>query len=293
MRLYRKLEELPSLPPCALTIGNFDGVHLGHRALLKAASASGHPVVLTFSNHPASILKGSSPPLLTSESHKLLLLEQLGVEELLLLPFSEELSQLSARAFFSTLKSDLPFTHLICGYDARFGVKRGGTPEEVAKIGQELGFTPTYLPPLRVKEEVVSSRGIRECVEKGELAKAESLLGRPYGFYGSVLPGAGLGRLLGFRTANLSVDGLCLPPCGVYSVEVKTPNPYLGLLNLGYAPTLHANRGLLAEVHLLECSEELYGRQIEVGFKRFIRPEKQFTSAEELRHQILLDLDKV
>ncbi|NGX54290.1 MAG: Riboflavin biosynthesis protein RibF [Chlamydiae bacterium] len=273
----------------SLTVGNFDGVHLGHQKILKELKAQ--KCLFTFSNHPGKILHHRTVPLLTTPSQKLHLIKQAGVDQMVIVPFTRELSLQSAETFLSSLKQRIPFTHLVLGHDAAVGHLRQGDRQEIDVLGKKLDFTSQFLGPLKIDEKVISSTWIRELVQKGDLDKASLLLGRPYSIYGPVLPGAGKGKLLGFQTANLSVETLCLPPLGVYAVEViHNGKPYLGVANLGSAPTLHINRTTLLEVHILEMKGSLYEQEIEVIFKRFLRPEREFSSPESLKKQISQDI---
>ncbi len=273
----------------SLTVGNFDGVHLGHQKILE--ELKGQKCLFTFSNHPGEILHHRTVPLLTIPSQKLHFLKQAGIDRIIVAPFTRELSLQSAETFLSSLKQRVPFTRLVLGHDAAVGHLRQGDREEIDALSKKLDFTAQFLEPLKIDGKVVSSTRIREHIQKGELEKAAIFLGRPYLICGHVMVGAGKGKLLGFQTANLSVETLCLPPLGVYSVEViHKGKPYLGVANLGSAPTLHTNRATLLEVHILDIEESLYGEEIEVIFKRFLRPEREFSSPESLKKQISLDI---
>lgn len=290
MEIFHSIDEA-SFPsgPLELTIGNFDGVHLGHQAVLKALCP--HQVVVTFDNHPLSILAAQSPPLLTLPSHRLALLREFGVRTVCLLPFTKNLSRLTAHLFLKRLRVKIPFSKLLLGYDAVIGHNREGTPDRLRAIASDMNFEIAYLPPVTVNHEIVSSRLIRAALVAGQLDKASALLGRPYSICGPVAQGAGMGHTVGYRTANLSVGTLALPPFGVYIATVYHQGRLLqALVNLGQAPTLHLNRAPTLEVHVLGEHLNLYDQDIEVVFLKFVRPEHHFSSVQALQEQIQNDL---
>ncbi|MCH9610246.1 MAG: Bifunctional riboflavin kinase/FMN adenylyltransferase [Chlamydiales bacterium] len=263
----------------ALTIGNFDGVHLGHMRVIKRICQLGSPTLYTFSNHPSEVLQSSSKKLLVLPEHKIWLLQSLGIETLVE-PFTTQLSQLTAEQFLSRFE----FDHLVLGHDAVIGKNRSGDYEELTRLSQKMGFTLEYVDPALHNDKPISSSRIRDHIEKGELESASTLLGRAYTIRGKVIEGSK--RNLGFATANIDVSGLCLPPLGVYRVRV---GELCGLANLGVAPTFGPQPPKL-EVHLLDFSGDLYGQTIEVELEDFIRKERSFSSREELIAQIQEDL---
>lgn len=273
----------------ALSIGNFDGVHLGHQALLKRLKASApYSVVFTFSNHPAEVLHGASIKRLTSVEHRLALLQKLGIDEVILTTFTHDFAAQSAESFLTALKQQIPFSHLILGHDARIGHDR---KRDLQELCGPLAFSLEYLPPITYQGQVVSSSAIRKAILAGDLDQASALLGRPYSIVATVQPGQGKGREIGFRTANLPVEGLALPPYGVYSVVALLGNDRMpAIANLGCAPTLHAARPPCLEIHLINQTRDLYGQQLEIIFQKFIRPEKHFTDISALQAQIQQDI---
>ncbi len=304
MQIISQLEEFKFRPDnannsIALTLGNFDGVHLGHQALLKRVFRSAHSsVLITFSNHPGEILRGTSPPRLTSLRHKLELLSQTDIGTLhkgtvVLLPFTRELSQMSAEQFLEMIRLSIPFTHLILGHDAHFGHERDGTQKKLSELGARMGFSIEHIQPVLVDNLPISSTRIRMCIEKGDLKEASRLLGRPFSIYGEVIAGLGLGKTLGFPTANIQLEGLTLPPFGVYAVTVHYDNITAeGIANLGIAPTLSDSSSPKLEVHLPNVQTSLYGKHLLVSFKAFIRQEQKFSSLEALKNQIQQDILK-
>lgn len=290
MKLFSNLNEIPaSTNSLAITLGNFDGVHLGHQALIKRLKEVGsRALVITFSNHPNEILHKAPITYLTTLPHRLALLQRLGVEELLLMPFTELFAKQTAKEFLLSLKSSLSFNALVLGHDARIGSDRN---KDLSNLSRELSFTLEYLSPVRVQQKIVSSSEIRKCIQRGNLEETRELLGRPYSIFASVQHGQGKGEALGFQTANLPVEDLTLPPFGVYAVKVAFQQTvYPAVANLGYAPTLHQNRPACLEVHLIDTRLNLYDQEIEVYFHHFIRAERRFNNSVELKAQIENDV---
>ncbi len=201
--------QIPQVPT-ALTIGNFDGVHLGHQALLQTMSRIGQSVVLTFSNHPSEVISGRSTSSLISPSHKLQLLEKHGVNVAYVLPFTHMFSQQSPQEFLTLLKQKVPFTHLILGYNAVIGHERQGNAVELRRLASLLEFHLIYLDPVIVNGTAISSTCIRQKLEEGLLKEVSHLLGRPYSVAGVIEEGL-----------MLRTPGLCLPPSGEYEVQIK------------------------------------------------------------------------
>lgn len=298
MRLINRIEDYKDeKKPTILTIGNFDGVHRGHLAVLQAAKSfankEGQIVVITFSNHPSEVLRPEEPPIarLCTPSQKILLLDSLGVHTLITLPFTRWLAQHSAASFIEHIREFIPFTHLVLGHDATLGKDRQGRPATMKALGVQWGFEVHYLEEFRYEGHPISSTKIRELVQQGNFDMVEQLLGRPFSIYSTVIAGEGKGKLLGFPTANLDVSGLSLPPFGVYAVQVKKDHKLIqGIANLGIAPTMNENRQPLLEVHLFDVEQNLYQENIEVIFQHFIRPERKFDSIDALRQQIEKDI---
>lgn len=300
MQIYRDLNDYPSsATPLALSIGNFDGMHLGHRAIIdklqKNAAAESLPTaVLSFENHPREVLHGTQVQRLCREAQKARWLEELGVDHLFLIPFTIEFSEQTPEVFLQRLQERVPFRQLMLGHDARLGKDRAGTPEVLQQISATLDFTVEYMEALHVKGEIVSSSHIRQLIREGDLEAASTLLGHPYRMMGQVLPGAGRGQGLGFPTLNVDVAGLCQPPLGVYSVTLKIAGETRhAIANLGMAPTIQENRDVRLEVHLLDWEQPIQVQELEATLHQFIRPETRFNSAEELRHQIEEDIAAV
>lgn len=292
-------ESLPSRS--AVAVGVFDGVHLGHQRLLHqlvemASSLQAVPAIVTFANHPDQLLHGEAPPLLVSVPHRLRLLRRAGVERLVLLTFEPRLQNMTAREFAErVLVKSLRARGLLLGYDSAIGKDRAGTPQAFRELGDELGFEVHTGTPFEVDGQPVSSTAIRRAIAAGDLALAHRYLGRFPGAFGTVVHGDARGKQLGFPTANLVPHPAVLPPPGVYAVEaIVDGTAWPAAANLGTRPTFAGDRAqTLLEVHLLGFEGDLYGRELEVTFRRLLRPERRFANADELRAQIHRDVAAV
>lgn len=300
MTVLHSLEELSKLPgPVALAIGVFDGLHLGHQEVIRAALEHAHQhqgtaVVMSFEPHPLTILRPEAvPPRLCGPAYRRRLLERLGVGCMLLCPFDENTATTPAEMFLETLTRDCrPLGCISVGYGWTFGRNRGGDIHMLMAHGERDGFAVYGVPPVRVDGQVVSSTLIRDAVSAGELGRANRLLGRDYALYGEVLPGLRLARQLGFPTANVRPEAELLPPYGVYEVQVEVDGKaWGGVANLGVRPTVETGEAAPSlEVHLFDWSGELYGRSLEVRLGDFIRPEQKFPGVEALKKQIEADV---
>jgi riboflavin kinase/FMN adenylyltransferase len=292
-------ESLPSRS--AVAVGVFDGVHLGHQRLLlqlleMSSVLQAVPTVVTFANHPDQVLHGESPPLLVSVPHRLRLLRRAGVERLVLLTFEPRLQNMPPREFAErVLVRSLRARGLLLGYDSALGKDRAGTPQCFRELGAELGFEVHTGAPFEVDGQPVSSTRIRAAIASGDLALAHRYLGRFPGAFGTVVHGESRGHGLGFPTANVVPQDCVLPPPGVYAVEaILDGTAWAGAANLGTRPTFAGGSGgMLLEVHLLDYKGDLYGRELEVTFRRLLRPERRFANADELRQQITRDVAAV
>lgn len=281
-----------------VTVGVFDGVHLGHKGVLQellsaAKDHAAEPAVLTFATHPDGLVAGSSPPLLVSLDHRLQLLAREGVQVALVLPFDEALRALDAGRFARTILAErLRCRCLVMGFDSALGRNREGTLPVLRELGRGLGFTVRSAPPLLWQGQPVSSSTIRAAVEAGDLGRAWALLGRPFSCLGAVLPGEGRGRELGFPTANLETEGRVLPPRGVYAAEAYLAGlRWPAVLNLGTGPTFGGGR-LRLEVHLIGyAGPDFRGSALEVLFHARLRSERSFPDARTLILQIRQDVE--
>lgn len=300
MKILRTMADLSSLPgPVSLAIGVFDGVHLGHQAVIGAAlehSArhGGTAAVLTFDPHPMRMLRPDKAPLLLcSARHQAVILERTGLTHLLVCRFDEAFAATSALDFVGALAASCdPLGFISVGYSWRFGARGAGDIHLLMIEGQRRGFGVYGVPPVCVDGDVVSSTAIREAVGKGDFQKAGRLLGRDYTVLGTVVEGRKLGRQIGVPTANVDVGADQLPPSGVYAVRVLVDGAWLaGVANLGRRPTVADVEAPLAlEVHLFDFEADLYGREIEVAFVRHLREEKEFAGLDSLKIQITKDI---
>jgi len=298
-RVLRDIPALAALPgPLYLAIGVFDGVHLGHRSVLKRALADaraggGAAVAVTFDPHPAKILRpGAAPRLLTATEHKLRLIAGLGIESVLVIPFTPLFAATPPEEFVLQLHAACrPLREICVGHEWSFGRGRAGNLDMLRRMGDQLGFDEIGVPAVRADGEIVSSTAIRGAVEAGELTRAARLLGRDYSILGTVVRGEQLGRKLGFPTANLSAHNEQFPPNGVYAATALVgARAWKGVVNLGVRPSIRSATGeRLLELHLLDFDAEIYGEEVEVTFRALLRPERKFESLDALKAQITRD----
>jgi len=294
LRLGRDQDDLAQ--HSVVSVGVFDGVHLGHQRLLHellemASELRGVPTVITFKNHPDALLQGSAPPPIVSVPHRLRLLRRCGVARTLLLTFDDELRRTTPESFARrVLVLGLRTRGLLLGYDSALGKDRAGTPARFRELGAQLGFVVREAAPFTVDGRAVSSTLIRTAIAAGDLDGAHRLLGRWPSAFGEVVRGEQRGRQIGFPTANVLPQSPVLPPHGVYAVQVLLGgDTHAGVANLGVRPTFGAGAPVL-EVHLLDWQGDLYGQVLEVCFLTRLRPERKFASVEELREQIARDV---
>ena len=300
VKILHSISELADIGgPVVLAAGVFDGFHLGHRAVVERALADARavaatPGIVTFDPHPATVLRPqSAPPLLTSTRHKIRLLAGAGIAHVLVLNFDAAFAAKPPEQFIAELAAACrPLREICVGEDWAFGKGRAGNISLLATLGKKLGFDAIGLPPVMVEGKSVSSTAVRAAVEGGALATAAHLLGREFSVLGTVIEGRRLGRTLGFPTANVRPESEQLPPNGVYAVRAAIDGKsHAGVANIGVRPTVSSEGAqLLVEVHLFDFSENLYGRDIEVFFERFVRPEQKFPSIDALRAQIASDV---
>jgi len=297
MNVWNALDAFPTgREPLCATIGNFDGVHLGHQAILasvvSAAKARSAPsLLISFDPHPLAVVAPSRcPKLLQTRRQKLECLEASGLDGMLLLPFDRELAALPGEEFFGTfLASRIRFAAVHVGSTFRFGRARSGDIRLLESIGARLGFSVVAVPPVNVLGETVSSSAIRTALEEGDVAKARAMLGRPFSLTGEVVRGQGRGRTMEFPTANLAVENETIPRRGVYITETLAfASRFPSISNVGTRPTF-GGTDLSVESHLIDADEDLYGERIEVRFLARLRDERTFSGPAELADQIARD----
>jgi riboflavin kinase/FMN adenylyltransferase len=301
MKVLRAIDELSSLPGSThLAIGVFDGLHVGHQAVIghaleSARQSSGHAVVVTFDPHPVRVLRPEKAPrLLTSTRHKVKLIEKLGVDAVLLLEFTLEFSKTAPEIFIEKLARAAKHLNQICvGQEWTFGANRSGSIRLLEKMAPKLGFHVASVAPILVDQRVVSSTLIRSAVEGGDLQSAAKYLGRDFTILGTVTQGRQLGRRLGFPTANLQAHNELFPPDGVYAAKAWfREQEYGGVVNIGIRPTIENESGeRTLELHLFDFDQQIYGEDIEVAFVQYLRAEQKFAGVDELRGQIRRDAE--
>jgi riboflavin kinase/FMN adenylyltransferase len=301
MKILRAIDELESLPgPTHLAIGVFDGLHIGHQAVIGRAVASsrqsgGNAVVVTFDPHPVRVLRPEKAPrLLTSTRHKVKLIERMGLDAVLLLEFTRDFSKTPPEIFIEELVRAANHLSQICvGQEWTFGANRSGSIRLLEELAPRLGFQVASVPPVLVGERVVSSTLIRSAIECGDLESASKYLGRAFTILGTVSEGRQLGRRLGFPTANLRAHNEQFPPNGVYAAKAWfRETEYGGVVNIGVRPTIEIEAGeRILELHLFDFEQQIYGEDVEVAFLGYLRPEQKFSGVDQLQAQIQRDAE--
>ncbi|MEQ9559840.1 MAG: bifunctional riboflavin kinase/FAD synthetase [Rhodospirillales bacterium] len=306
MRIFRHYQNIPGdARGAVVAIGNFDGVHLGHRAVIGEAGAIAHATarpwgVLTFEPHPRAFFAPGTPPFRLTPFHaKARLIFGLGVDTIFVQQFNTAFSSLTAEDFIETvLVGGIGARHVVCGYDFVFGKGRGGNCEMLLGFGKRLGFDFTAVRAQTFAggdsaETAYSSTGVREALQSGEPQAAARILGRPFEIEGRVIRGDQRGRIIGFPTANLALGTYLRPARGVYAVRVRIGEgrEFTGVANLGKRPTFAGEADLL-EVFLFDFTGDLYGQRLGVQLVEFLRPEKKFDGIDQLKAQIAADSDQ-
>jgi riboflavin kinase/FMN adenylyltransferase len=296
------LEHLSQPQPTVLTVGFFDGVHLGHRVIIdrvvsEARQRGVRSAVLTFDPHPKTVLNGQPIDLLTTLDEKSALISEAGIDEVIVAHFDESLSKLSPRDFVTDILIDrIGLVHAVVGYDHRFGHGGAGDAQTMVELGSELGYTTEVIEPHQGAAGPHSSSSIRSALlDNGDVASAASQLGRLYSVTGRVVKGDGRGKQVGFPTANLDLenDDKIVPANGVYAVFVSRPEKetrHSGIMNIGVRPTLTSGLRRVLEAHLLRFYDDLYDELLTVEFVDRIREEHKFKGIETLRTQISKDI---
>lgn len=293
MRVHRKLDELPAFANSVITIGTFDGVHKGHQQLIErivnlAKNTHGESVLVTFDPHPRQVIhpEDKSLRILTTLDEKIALLNKFSVDHLVIVPFTKEFSQLSARAYIHDfLAARLHPSAIVIGYNHEFGHHRDGNIELLRKVAPEYSFIVEEIPKQLVDDIAVSSTRIRIALEEGDLNTASHLLGGFYCLKGKVIKGEALGRTLGFPTANISVENpfKLIPAQGIYAVWVEALNKkYKGMLSIGTRPTVNGKDETI-EVNIFDFDKEIYKEKITVQLVKRLRDQIKFASLEELK----------
>lgn len=297
MEHYHSLEEL-SLRNAWLTIGVFDGVHRGHRAIIEklvreAHKADSPAVVLTFHPHPASVLTGKEIKCLTTPDERADLLAALGVDVVITQRFTPDLSTATAHQYMSTLKQHLGLSRLLIGYDFALGKGREGNAARLTEIGSELGYSVDVVPAVSDESGVISSTEIRKLVSTGNVTEAANLLGHRYQVGGKVIHGAGRGKKINFPTANIDYpDQKVIPVNGIYACwGVLGAERFMAATNVGFNPTFTPERKVASvEAYLLDFDRDIYGEHLKLEFVARLRDELKFDSVEALVEQMHRDV---
>ena len=300
MRIFNDLDIIGEIQNPVVTIGTFDGVHLGHQKILQtlkneAESVQGESVLLTFYPHPRMVLFPESHglKLLQTQVEKIDKLEKNGLQNLVVYPFSFEFSRLTALEFVrDILVNKLHVRKIVIGYDHQFGKNREGSIAYLKDIADTYEFEVIEIPAQDIDEVNVSSTKIREALLQGDVQRANMFLGEPYQLSGTVIRGKALGRTIGFPTANIDVnsDLKLIPGIGVYAVEVLVAGQvYRGMLNIGLRPTVVSSDVVNLEVHILDFHQDIYDKNITVRFMDRVRDEQKFESVEALKEQLKND----
>jgi riboflavin kinase / FMN adenylyltransferase len=286
-------------PDCdsLITIGVFDGVHLGHKHLIsrlkELASQQGLcTVAITFHKHPQETLTpGSHPPFLSDSTEKAQLLKKQGVNAVIVLNFTPELSRVRARDFVTLLQTRLRMKGLVIGPDFALGHRGEGNIPTLRQLGDEMGFSVTVIPPVKKNGEIISSTVIRRAMAEGDMRKVQQLMGRPFSLHGKVIRGKGRGAGLGFPTVNLEIlPGQALPPDGVYATRAHIDDKsYPSVTNVGMNPTFGNNERTI-ESYLIDYHDNLYDREVKIDFIYKLRDEIKFDNADDLIKQIFEDI---
>lgn len=294
------LEDVERVPNSVITVGTFDGVHAGHRAIIdtvveKAEQRNARSVLVTFDPHPRNIINPGDAgiKLLTTLQERCEILEELGIDTMVVIPFDRDFSLLSSEEFIRDIIYDkIGVSEFVIGYDHQFGRNREGTIETIEQIGKELGFDSYVVSKREVGEKTVSSTAIRNAIsEDGNVEEAAKFLQRPYRLNGTVIHGDKRGKAIGFPTANIKPEhsNKIIPKNGVYAVKVRINGDwYDGMMNIGIRPTFDGDVQTL-EVHLFEFDKDIYGKEVQVRFFSRIRDEKKFDGKEELIEQLEQD----
>lgn len=296
MNIYRSIDEIPYQKESHLTIGTFDGIHLGHRKIIedlvsRAGQKNARSVLVTFYPHPQTVVRARKSPiqLLTPIDEKIALLQTFGLDAVLVIPFTQELSRIEPKTFVEEiLVRSIGVREFIIGYNHRFGRGRRGGKDLLEELGPLFDFSVDVVKPVEIEGEGVSSTRIRHLFLEGKIRRGNCFLGRRYSLEGIVRRGSHLGEKIGFPTANLEVIGenKLIPGDGVYAVMVYLDGErLLGMANIGYKPTLDGTHRCI-EVHIHDFSGHLYGKTLQVEFVDRIRDERRFGSVEALISQI-------
>jgi riboflavin kinase/FMN adenylyltransferase len=308
MQVHRDIHTLPAFRNAVITIGTFDGMHTGHQQITRllkdeAKKINGESVIITFHPHPRMVLQASKPilqkettariSLLNTPDEKIFLIENQGIDHLVIVPFTHEFSLLSAEQYIKHFLVEKFHPHtIIIGYDHRFGTQRQGNYKLLEQYADEYKYTVKEIPEHVINNIVISSTKIREAIAAGDVETANNYLGYDYFFEGIVVDGDKIGRTLGYPTANLKLtDENKLIPCdGIYAVMITVNNSQTnkGMLSIGVRPTIGGTKRTI-EVNIFDFDKDIYGQQVRVYVKKYLRPEEKFSGLDALKDQLAID----
>lgn len=301
MQVIRKFSDVQFNRNTVLTLGTFDGIHLGHQQIIssvveKANQNGMRSFVITFDPHPRKVLsKDEKVYLLSSLNEKIEIFDSLGVENLFVIDFTKEFSQQSAEEFIKKyLVNGIGLTEIVVGYDHHFGRGRGGNADTLTAIGNELNFNTTIIPSFIIDDRIISSTKIRNALMEGNVALTAKMLGRYYSFSGTVVGGDKRGRELGYPTANIELElkEKLLPLIGIYAVRVTVNNQkHKGLLSIGRRPTFYEDGEVVSEVYIYDFNKQIYDEKLTIELVERLRGEEKFNSTDELIAQMNQDRD--
>lgn len=303
MRVYNHIDEFTAVKNAVVTIGTFDGVHIGHRKIISgikelADSTNGETVILTFFPHPRMILhpEDESLKLITTITEKARLMEQLGVDHLIITPFSRDFSNQTAEGYIrDVLVNKIGTKKIVIGYDHRFGKDRQGGLDDLLRLGPVYGFNVIEIPEQDINEVAISSTRIRNALLEGKIDLANSYLGYPFFITGTVIRGDQLGRQLGYPTANIVVEEKykLIPSDGIFAVTVDVAGEqYKGMAYIGSRPTVNGLTHNI-EVNIFDFDQEIYNKPIRMNFHHYVRGDVKFSSLDELKVQLAKDKEDV
>ena len=303
MKIFRQIDEIEQASEPVVTIGTFDGVHRGHQHLIqrlnrKKAERNGTSYLITFHPHPQIVLDSRESPvrLLTSLDEKITLLQKLGIDRLVILPFSKEFARLTGEEFIQEILVErIGVKEIVIGYDHAFGYRRSGNIDTVQKLGKQFGYKTTVVPPFELDGQRVKSSLIRRLLEEGRLEAAEQMLGRAYEIWGRVVPGQGRGKQMNFPTANLAPDDphKLIPANGIYAGRFWVRGRWHdAAISIGVRPTFRETKRII-EAFILRFNESIYGEKVKVQLLRRLREERRFPTVDALVEQMRRDVEEV
>lgn len=301
MEIIRRPEDLEARRPSVVTVGVFDGVHLGHQTIMHivkadAAERNTGSVAITFDRLPEDLINpAAGTRLITTLDQKLELIAEMGMDLCVVMPLEQELLDMPAERFVTDiLRARLHTVQLVVGTNFAFGKGRAGNVSLLRQMGPEMGFEVVGVSPIKLDGSLVSSTVIRRLIAEGNIDRANKLLGHPFAIQGKVVPGDGIGQTLGFPTANIEpLERQVIPPKGVYAVTVKLDGAsWIGAMNIGIRPTVDGRENL-AEVYIVGFSGNIYGRELRVVFHHRLRDELRFRDVDALKRQIQADVQRI